>query len=153
MGWSAPSEPIDPTAGQYGQQGQPYPGQYGQADPYAGQHGAPAGWSGGQGQQSGFLPNDDKSFFASLFDFSFSSFVTPKIVKAVYIVVTAVIGLGIVATLITAFVSRQGATIVLALILAPLVGLIYLALARMTLEMYYAIIRLSEDVHKRLPPQ
>ncbi len=76
---------------------------------------------------------------------------TPKIIKVVYIVLTAAIGLGVLFFIISALVSRQPLIIIGALILGPLMGLIYLALARMSLELYYAVIRLSEDVHARLP--
>ncbi|HSO69511.1 MAG TPA: DUF4282 domain-containing protein, partial [Arachnia sp.] len=34
-----------------------------------------------------------KGFLAALFDFNFDTFITPKIIKAVYIVVTVIIGL------------------------------------------------------------
>jgi len=158
-------QPADPYAGQQqwggqgqqppadqwgGQQADPYAGQYGgqQADPYAGQQ----QW-GGQPQQQGILANDGKSFISSLFDFSFQSFVTPKIIKVVYVIVTAFIGLSIVFGLVTALATGEALIIIFALILLPIVGIIYLALARMSLELYYAVIRLSEDVHERLPRQ
>jgi len=158
-------QPADPYAGQQqwggqgqqppadqwgGQQADPYAGQYGgqQADPYAGQQ----QW-GGQPQQQGILANDGKSFISSLFDFSFQSFVTPKIIKVVYVIVTAFIGLSIVFGLVTALATGEALIIIFALILLPIGGIIYLALARMSLELYYAVIRPSEDVHERLPRQ
>ena len=147
--WSGQGQ--QPTADQWGgQQTDPYAGQYGgqQADPYAGQQ----QW-GGQPQQQGILANDGKSFISSLFDFSFQSFVTPKIIKVVYVIVTAFIGLSIVFGLVTALATGEALIIIFALILLPIVGIIYLALARMSLELYYAVIRLSEDVHERLPRQ
>lgn len=146
---------ADPYAGQYaGQQADPYAGQYAgqQADPYAGQYAGQQQW-GGQPQQPGLMSSDGKSFFSSLFDFSFQSFVTPKIIKVVYVVITALIGLGIVFFIIGSLVTGEALPIIAALILGPLVGLIYLALARMSLELYYAVIRLAEDVHERLPRQ
>lgn len=137
-----PGQPMGHSQGQYGQQ---------QSGPYAGQQASQAGWAGGQPQQPGLMPTDGKSFFAALFDFNFKSFVTTKIIKVVYIVVTAAVGLGVLFFIISALVTRSPLAIIGALILGPLIGLIYLALARMTLELYYAVIRLSEDVHERLP--
>ncbi len=153
-------QPADPYAGQQqwsGQGQQPTADQWGgqQADPYAGQYGGQYGqqqW-GGQPQQQGILGNDGKSFISSLFDFSFQSFVTPKIIKVVYVIVTAFIGLSIVFGFVSALATGEALIIIFALILLPIVGIIYLALARMSLELYYAVIRLSEDVHERLPRQ
>ena len=94
-----------------------------------------------------------KGFLGALFDFSFSTFITPKIIKAVYIVVTALIGLAAVGFLLSAVISGEPGIILMALIGVPLAAIVYLALARMTLELYFAVVRLSEDVHERLPRQ
>ena len=40
---------------------------------------------------------------------------------------------------------------VAALILGPVFVIIYLAVIRMTLEFYLSVVRMSEDIHKRLP--
>jgi hypothetical protein len=40
---------------------------------------------------------------------------------------------------------------VLALVVGPIVVLLYLAFIRMTLEFYLAIVRMSQDIHTRLP--
>ncbi|GAB3810873.1 hypothetical protein GCM10028820_01150 [Tessaracoccus terricola] len=136
--------------GQYAQQGQA--GQYGQpqADPYAQSYGGPgAGGYGGGGD----LSSQGKGFFGALFDFSFSNFVTPKIIKLVYMIATVLIGLGLLIFLISALASGEAMVILLAIIAGPIVALIYLAIMRMTLEMYFAVVRLSEDVHHRLPKQ
>ncbi len=142
-----------PTADQWGgQQADPYAGQYAgqQADPYAGQY-AQQQW-GGQ-PQPGIMASDGKNFFSSLFDFSFQSFVTPKIIKVVYVILTVFIGLGIVIGLVTALATGEAVAIIISLIGLPIIGIIYLALARMSLELYFAVIRLSEDVHERMPRQ
>ena len=56
-----------------------------------------------------------KGFLAALFDFNFDTFITPKIIKAVYIVVTVIIGLTAVGFLLSAVVSGEPGFIVLAL--------------------------------------
>lgn len=159
-----PADPYNqPSADSWGQQssnfGQQQPADpYGQqsADPYAQQQTADPYGQGYTQQQSygAAFGNaarnlDSKGFFGALFDFEFNNFVTPKIVKFVYIVITVLIGIGVVGFVITSLISRAPAMVILALIIGPIVGIIYLALARMTLEMYFAIVRLSEDVHKR----
>jgi len=89
-------------------------------------------------------------FFTALFDFSFTNFVTPILVRFVYLLATV----ALVATwLIFVFVGfAQGAgTGLTALILGPVFVVIYLAVIRMTLEFYLSVVRMSEDIHKRLP--
>jgi hypothetical protein len=139
-----PTQP--PPGGQYppgghyppgGEPTQPAPG--GGMPPY--QHG------NHRMQQAG---GGDGGFFAALFDFSFSRFVTPMIVKFVYVLATIVLAIGYVGFVIGAFTRNVGAG-VLTLILGAVVVLIYLAFIRMTLEFYFAIVRMSEDVNRRLP--
>ncbi len=55
--------------------------------------------------------------------------------------------------LLSAVISGEPGLILAALVGVPLVSIVYLALARMTLELYFAVVRLSEDVHERLPRQ
>lgn len=81
-----------------------------------------------------------------LFDFDFNSFITPKIVKIVYILI--MIGLGVVylAMVITTFAARQaGLALLILFVLGPLAVLIYLALARMGLESLIASIRTAQN--------
>jgi hypothetical protein len=91
-----------------------------------------------------------KGFFGALFDFSFSTFITPMIVKAVYILSVIVLGLVWLVWLIAAFSQNAGLGLVV-LIIGPIGVIIYLAFIRMTLEFYLAIVRMSEDIHRRLP--
>jgi hypothetical protein len=89
-------------------------------------------------------------FFAALFDFSFNSFVTPKIVKLVYVLATIALALIYLILVISAFTENGGLGIVV--LLGGAVGaLVYLAFIRMTLEFYFAIVRMSQDINERLP--
>lgn len=88
--------------------------------------------------------------FAALFDFSFTKFATPKIVKVFYAIAVVAAGLYTLFAVFAAF--RLHAVLgVVALLLAPVLAFFILAMMRMTLEMYVATIRMSEDIHKRLP--
>lgn len=131
---------------------QPNPGPAQGYDPYAQQPGA-YGQQPGGGVFGTQASAQGKNFFAALFDFSFSTFVTPKIIKIVYVILTVIIGLGLLFFLLSSLISGEPLAIVGALIIGPIVALFYLAIMRMSLEMYYAVIRLSEDVHQRLPRQ
>jgi hypothetical protein len=108
----------------------------------------PPGW--------GRPPNPPQSegvtgFFGALFDFSFAHFITPKIVKFAYVLATVLLSLALLGYVIVAIASEEPALIVLVLIGGPFVALLYLIFIRMTLEFFVAIVRMSEDVHRRLP--
>jgi hypothetical protein len=100
--------------------------------------------------ESGHEPQTYKGFIGSLFDFTFSSFVTPKIVKFVYVLATVGLGLTYLAFVIGGF-GRSAGLGMLIVVLGAAVFIVYLAFIRMTLEFYYAIVRMSEDLHHRLP--
>ncbi len=96
------------------------------------------------------LAQQGKGFFGALFDFSFNNFVTPMIVKVVYVLAAIAIALGYLLFLVSTFTQSAGLGVVV-LIIGPVIAVLYLALIRMTLEFYLAIVRMSEDIHKRLP--
>lgn len=89
-------------------------------------------------------------FFSALFDFSFNEFITPKVVKFVYVLATIVLALVWLVFVISGFAKNAGLGLFL-LILGGIGAILYLALIRMTLEFYLAIVRMSEDIHHRLP--
>ena len=102
------------------------------------------------GQGIGSADGGSGGFFAALFDFSFSRFVTPMIVKFVYVLATIALAISYVVFVIAGFDNSAAAGITI-LILGAAVALIYLAFIRMTLEFYYAIVRMSQDINRRLP--
>jgi hypothetical protein len=110
--------------------------------------GPPPYSASGPGQPS---YGDAKGFFGALFDFSFSHFITPKIVKVAYVISTVLLGLAFLGYLIASLASEEPALVVLVLLIGPIVILLYLIFIRMTLEFFVAIVRMSEDVHRRLP--
>ena len=84
------------------------------------------------------------SFFAGLFDYSFSRFITTKVLGVLYGLVTVLIAIGYIVAVIGAFASNVWLGLVV-LILGPLVGLVYLIFARITLEFYAAAIRTASN--------
>ncbi len=109
-------------------------------DPYGQPAAPPPGGPGG--------PPPTKGFFGALFDFSFEHFVTPMIVKVVYIL--SIVGLGIAWLVFLAAGFSQGAgSGLFVLVLGPIAILLYLCLIRMTLEFYLAVTRMSQDIHRR----
>jgi hypothetical protein len=89
-----------------------------------------------------------KSFFAALFDFNFTHFATFGFVKILYVVGAIFIGLGWLGYSVVAFMASAGLGI-LTLILGAVVALFTLAFLRLSLEFYYAVARMSQDIHER----
>ena len=89
-------------------------------------------------------------FFKALFDFSFTHFVTPKIVKVVYVLATIGIVIGWIAISISVMHNNAAAGIAV-LVFGTIPAVLYLAFFRMMLEFYLSVVRMSEDIHKRLP--
>jgi hypothetical protein len=85
-----------------------------------------------------------KGFFASLFDFSFTELITTKIIKVLY-------GLGILGAvllagslMIPAIKYSSAGQKILALILFPLVVLLYIIILRVFYEIIIVIFRIAE---------
>src|SRR5579875_1334035 len=119
----------------YGQGRPEYGGATGQTPPgggYAGPgaagaagQGMPYGGAGGYSAQQG--ASDAKGFVSSLFDFGFTSFVTPKVVKVVYALIVIVLGLGSLGFVLFAFLNSLLFGLLALIILAPLYFFISLA--------------------------
>lgn len=87
---------------------------------------------------------ESKGFFGSLFDLSFSSLVTPRIIKIVYVLTLIGIGLAAILFIISAFSASSGFGAITLLIIAPIFSLFYIVYARVLLEFFLAIFRLAE---------
>jgi hypothetical protein len=89
----------------------------------------------------------EKGFLGSLFDFSFTSLVTPKIVKVLYILFTiwtALIGLSI---LIIGFKTGGVAGGLFTLIIVePIFVLLTLGIYRVVLEMFMVVFRMHDEL-------
>jgi hypothetical protein len=96
---------------------------------------------------------DKKGFFVALFDFSFSSFVTTKVLKVLYglwllVVVFVLIG-GIIGA-VTQMTSRYGDVLtgLLMLILSPVGAFLTLILGRMYFELIIVAFRVAENLEE-----
>ena len=89
-----------------------------------------------------------KGFFGSLFDYSFSSFVTPRIIKVLYVLATILISLW------TLFLDRRrlqrvrGAGGAMLLIGGPLFFLFSMIYARVFLELVIVFFRINGNVQE-----
>jgi hypothetical protein len=91
------------------------------------------------------LQSEAKGFFASLFDLSFSSLVTTKIIKVLYVITLVLIGLGYIVFTISAFSADPAAGALVLFIFGPLVALFYVVYARVFLEIVIALFRIMES--------
>jgi hypothetical protein len=89
---------------------------------------------------------DSKGFFGALFDFSFTSFVTTRIIKVLYalILVLAVLS-ALVYTVIAFRVSAVFGFLTL-VIGDPLFIIIVMAFWRLVLEAFVVVFRIAEDI-------
>jgi len=89
----------------------------------------------------------DKGFFGSLFDFSFSEFITPRIIKLLFvlaIIIAAIFAL----FMLVAGIAGGGAEAFLAIIGAPLLFLLYVIMARVWLEVIMVMFRIADNTDK-----
>jgi len=95
------------------------------------------------------------NFLSALFDFSFSEFVTTKIIKILYGILIVLAGVAALVAIISGFTNSVGQGILM-LILSPLVFLLYVILARVWLELVIVIFRIAENVgeiaERKKPP-
>ena len=90
---------------------------------------------------------EPQGFFTTLFDFSFSEFIVPKILKVLY-------GLGILGAAITAIgfiVNGFGAGVlggIVMLILSPVIFVIGVILVRVYLEVIMVLFRIADNTAK-----
>ena len=89
-------------------------------------------------------PQDEaRGLLSALFDFSFTSFITPKLVRVLYGIGIAISGLGVLFFVVGGL--RQGAAAgVGALILGPILFLLSVMYARVMLEVLIVIFRIAE---------
>jgi Domain of unknown function (DUF4282) len=166
VGAGGPGGPAGPpwggeaARGQYRPAGQPGYGAgqpSGQPSYGAGQPGygpGPAGQAGPAGHAAGrsafattqFPAAEPKGFLGALFDFSFTSFVTPKVVKVLYILIVVVVGLSAVGFALSVLATNVGLGLIVLLIGAPLYFLVVTALYRITLEFFMVIYRMAQDI-------
>jgi hypothetical protein len=93
----------------------------------------------------GYQPPEEprKGFFGALFDTRFDNLITPSLVRFLFIVSMILLTLAYVVWVIAGFASKAS-TGVLALVLGPLVALLYLILIRVYLELIVVLFKIRE---------
>ena len=86
----------------------------------------------------------EKGFFGSLFDLSFSSLITTKVIKVIYAITMVAIGVIAVVFVLGAFSQSAGAGIATLVILAPVLSVLWLIYTRVVLEVIIVLFRIME---------
>jgi len=88
-----------------------------------------------------------KGFIGSLFDLSFESLITTRIIRVLYVLILLLIGLGTIGLLINALTSETiaGGGKIVALIVIPIGAFIYVLWSRVALEVVIALFRTMEN--------
>ncbi|MCF7793473.1 MAG: DUF4282 domain-containing protein [Candidatus Cloacimonetes bacterium] len=92
---------------------------------------------------------EKKGFLGALFDFSFSEFITTKVIKFLFIlgvVISIILAIGF----IVAGFNMSTALGILFLILSPLCFLIYVILIRIWLEIIIVVFKIAENTTPRI---
>jgi Domain of unknown function (DUF4282) len=88
-----------------------------------------------------------RGFFSTLFDFSFSEFIALKIIGVLYAIGIFLIGLATLAIVISGFAKGFSSGLV-ALIVGPLIFLLYVILIRIGLEGLIAALRTADNTSR-----
>jgi hypothetical protein len=89
-------------------------------------------------------PMETKGFFAALFDFGFTSFITLKFLRVIYTILVCLILLVGLLFLIYGL-SQGGGPAVAFIFLAPIATLLYLILVRIYMELIAMFFRIGEN--------
>ena len=88
--------------------------------------------------------SNEKGFVESLFDFSFTSFITPRLIKILYAVILIFITIGVIALVISGFSRGAGSGFLSLFIIAPLYAVLLVISARIYLELVIAVFRIVD---------
>jgi hypothetical protein len=83
-------------------------------------------------------------FISSLFDLSFSTFITSKLIKVLFVISIVMAAFGSLAMVMYGFAMGALPGILMLLIVAPLVFFFYVIYARVVMEVLIVIFRCSE---------
>jgi uncharacterized membrane protein YgcG len=89
---------------------------------------------------------DAKGLVRSLYDFSFTSLITTKIIRFVYALIVILLSIGAVILLLGSLATGRGAAIIFGIIFVPLGYLVYLILTRIWMEVLIVVFRIGEDI-------
>ena len=85
-----------------------------------------------------------KGFWSKFFDFSFKEFITPSVIKVLFIVIMVVIGLTVLTVIVEGFVTFHAAGVIF-LIAALIYGFVALLFSRVFLELVMVFFNIHDN--------
>jgi len=89
---------------------------------------------------------ETKGFMAKLFDFSFSDFVTPRIIGILYGILVVLAGIGAIMLIASMFMMHAGLGVLALLVLGPLYFFLSVLGYRVMLELVTVIFRIRQEL-------
>lgn len=89
-----------------------------------------------------------RGFFSSLFDYSFTSFITPRIIRVLYILATIMIAVWTLLLVLASFNVSSSAGVGMLLVGGPVFFLISMIWARVFLELVIVFFRINGNVQE-----
>ena len=89
---------------------------------------------------------EQKGFVASLFDLSFTEFVTMRVIKALYVLLIILSAIVSVMVLINCIVAGPTMAVLGIICLAPLTFFLYVLMARIWVEVIIVLFRIAENM-------
>lgn len=87
-----------------------------------------------------------KGLLRSLYDFSFSSLITGKIIRFVYALLVILYSLAAVGLFVAGLASGSTGGVLFAIFIVPLLYLVYIILLRIGMEVLIVVFRIGEDI-------
>jgi hypothetical protein len=100
----------------------------------------------GRPQGPGRARTNTRNWLASLFDFSFESYVAPKLIRALYLLIVIVTVLTALVYVLIAFDIKPALGILTLVVAAPLWTIVVIGVWRVVLEFFMAVLRMSDDI-------
>jgi membrane protein YdbS with pleckstrin-like domain len=91
---------------------------------------------------------NQSSFFGTLFDFTFSQFVSETLVRVLYLVAIGLAVIAAIIAIIAAFFNYNLSVGISVLILAPLVLLVYIVIVRVIFEFVIVVFRIADHTRQ-----
>jgi Domain of unknown function (DUF4282) len=89
-----------------------------------------------------------KGFFSALFDLSFKSYIFPKVIKILFVIVIILSALGAFGLIVESFIANVVLGILAVIILAPLYFLLTVIFYRVIFEVVSAVFTIAENSTK-----
>ena len=90
------------------------------------------------------IPTSREGFFSTLFDLSFTRLLTTRVVKALYILLIVVVGIGLVVTIVSSIIAGSITGVLISVVGGTLAALLTIIYGRIVLEVLLAIFRILE---------